>query len=410
MSTSIGLFQQFPNSVRMLLVLSMVRAVSFFALLPFLPIYLHNEFGIGMEGVGYVLGLCMLGGTLMSVYGGYMVDRFDKLRFMVVLNIVLGALFFVLVPLHSKPAIFLILLLVNIGMSWMNVVGNVMLADLLPPDMRAKAVSLRYALQNIGAAVGPFLGVALMRYDQGAPFFLAAILTLLSAALLLIFRAAFSSSSRESEPRQAPVGFGETLITMRRDRRLVLFTLGGICSMAAYGPLLTYLTQYLIVVQATTNVYETIAWVSAANAVAVISLQYIVGTWIKEARLLLWITLGSGALVLGLLGLSISTALGIWIVAILIFTLGEIILAPAEFMLIDMIAPKNLRGSYFGAQNMVYLGVTIGPIVCGLLLNHAQPAIMFYVMIGITILGWFLYYLGFRHTGVSKEHVFLGPS
>lgn len=151
--------------------------------------------------------------------------------------------------------------------------------------------------------------------------------------------------------------------------------------------------------------YETIAWVSAANAVAVISLQYIVGTWIKEARLLLWITLGSGALVLGLLGLSISTALGIWIVAILIFTLGEIILAPAEFMLIDMIAPKNLRGSYFGAQNMVYLGVTIGPIVCGLLLNHTQPAIMFYVMIGITILGWFLYYLGFRHTGVSKEHV-----
>jgi MFS family permease len=222
----------------MLLVLSMVRAVSFFALLPFLPIYLHNEFGIGMEGVGYVLGLCMLGGTLMSVYGGYMVDRFDKLRFMVVLNIVLGALFFVLVPLHSKPAIFLILLLVNIGMSWMNVVGNVMLADLLPPDMRAKAVSLRYALQNIGAAVGPFLGVALMRYDQGAPFFLAAILTLLSAALLLIFRAAFSSSSRASEPRQAPVGFGETLITMRRDRRLVLFTLGGICSMAAYAPYL----------------------------------------------------------------------------------------------------------------------------------------------------------------------------
>lgn len=391
-----GLFRQFPRAVQLLLALSLLRAVSFFALLPFLPIYLHDVLTMGAEGIGYTLGLSMLGGTLMSVYGGYLADKFDKLRFMVGLNALIGVLYLAFLPLHWAFPIIVVLLLVNTGASSLNVVGNALLSEYLPQETRAKAFSLRYALQNIGAAIGPFLGAWLVRYDQDAPFIIAAVLTFLTSGMLLAFRGAFRASAIDAPPPEAPIGFGQSLKAMRGDRRLVLFTLGGICSMVVYGPLLTYLAQYLIVVKSAAIAYETVAWVSAANAAVVISLQYIVGTWIKEEKLLQWVTLGSAAFILGLLGLSMSTEMGVWVAAIVVFTLGEIIIAPAEFMFIDMIAPKNLRGIYFGAQNMVYIGVTIGPILCGFLLKHAPSSAVFYAMMGMAALGWLFYYAGCR--------------
>jgi hypothetical protein len=39
-----------------------------------------------------------------------------------------------------------------------------------------------------------------------------------------------------------------------------------------------------------------------------------------------------------------------------VFTLGEIIYAPGEYMLIDNIAPPGMKASYFSAQALGWLG------------------------------------------------------
>jgi MFS family permease len=183
---------------------------------------------------------------------------------------------------------------------------------------------------------------------------------------------------------------------LRADRKLVLFTVGGILSMVVYGPLLTYLSQYLVITRSPEAAYRTASFVSAANAAVVISLQYVVGSRIKKEHLLTWLTWGMGAFALGLFGLSLSTALPLWVIAIVVFTLGEIIIVPAEYMVIDALAPPRLRGSYFGVQNLIYLGVAIGPILCGLLLGHLQASVMFHALIAVTMLSWLFYFQGCR--------------
>lgn len=391
-----------PPAVRVLLACSTARALSFFALLPFLPIYLHNHLKLDMQSVGLALGLCLLVATLTSVYGGYLADRYDKLRFLIFLDLVMAGLYLSL-PLASHPGLVLLLLvLVNTCSASIGVTGNAFLSDLLPADSRARVVSLRYALQNIGAAVGPFLGAWAAKLHSFGPFFLAAMVTSVVLVLLIAFRHRFDGVVATKAEREAPLDFGATIDVLRNDRRLMLFTLGGILSMVVYGPLLTYLTQYLVTIESPAKAYQTVTYVSAVNAAVVISLQYFVGARLRKENLRRWLTWGTGALALGLAGLSVSNALPVWMIAIAVFTLGEVIIVPAEYMMIDAIAPDKLRGSYFGVQNLIFIGVALGPPLCGVLLRHTRPDIMFYVLIGITVLGWAFYYFGCRAAEESQ--------
>ncbi len=383
-----------PPSVRVLLACSTARAVSFFALLPFLPIFLHKQLGLDMQNVGLALGLCLLVATLTSVYGGYLADRYDKLRFLIFLDVVMVGLYLALPVVQDRGLVLLLLVLVNSCSSSIGVTSNAFLSDLLPAETRAGAVSLRYALQNIGAAIGPFLGSWVAGFHSSGPFLLAAAVTASVLLLLGVFRHRFDSAVASKAERESPLDFAATLGVLRADRRLMLFTLGGILSMVVYGPLLTYLSQYMVTVKSSREAYQAVTYVSAVNAAVVISLQYFVGSRLRKENLRRWLTWGTGALAVGLLVLSTTDSIVVWMAAIAVFTLGEVIIVPAEYMMIDAIAPNNLRGSYFGVQNLIFLGVALGPPLCGVLLRYAAPDVMFYALIGVTVLGWAFYYFG----------------
>ncbi|WP_329119042.1 MFS transporter [Streptomyces sp. NBC_01353] len=412
MKSFFRLIRELPIPVRILLLCAMARAVSFFAILAYLPIYLHDALDMNGATIGYVLGVCLIVGTVVSVYGGYLADRFVKVHFMIALDVVLTVLYGGL-PLIGSPVLVIgILLAANIASSSMSVTANALLADLLPSENRAKVFSLRYSLQNIGAAVGPFLGVWTVQAGQGGPFVLSAGVIFAALLPLLVFRKLFTgaaaedAAARQEKTEEAAddaesMNFREVLRVMRADRRLGLFTLGGILSIVVYGPLLTYMSQYLVTVESRDTAYQLVAYISAANAIVVISTQYVIGSRLKEKTLLRWLTWGTGAFVLGLVGMALSTEAWIIVAAIVVFTIGEVIVVPAEYMFIDAIAPDNLRGSYFGAQNLVHIGVAIGPIICGFLLVHASPAAMFAALVALVIAGWWFYVLGCRASAPS---------
>ena len=86
----------------------------------------------------------------------------------------------------------------------------------------------------------------------------------------------------------------------------------------------------------------------------------------------------------------------LWMLAMAIFSLGEIIVIPAEYLFIDFIAPANLKGSYYGVQNLGQLGGAINPVLCGFLLAYTVPEMMFYMLIIAATLGLVLFYRGYH--------------
>ncbi len=78
----------------------------------------------------------------------------------------------------------------------------------------------------------------------------------------------------------------------------------------------------------------------------VILLQYQIGRFLKRDQLRYWMGVGIAFFIIGLIGFSYATHLVSWCLALFIFTLGEMIIYPAEYLFIDTIAPERLRGSY----------------------------------------------------------------
>ncbi|QNE75866.1 MFS transporter [Streptomyces finlayi] len=411
-----------PFAMKVLLASAAARSLSSFAVLAYMPIYLYGTVGMDGATIGYVIGGSVLVGTLSAVYGGYLADRFRKVDLVIVLDFALILLYLSLTVFHHPVTVTAILLMANVASWSMGVAGSALLSELVPSENRVKVFSLRYSLQNIGAAVGPFLGIAALAAGPGGPFILS--VTVIGASLLplIIFRQRFlpagsgrtapagaaeqstEEQSAEKQDEETPT-FRQVLKVMGADRRLTYFTIGGILSIVVYGPLLTFMSQYLILVEDRDTAYKLVAYISAANAITVIGAQYALGSRLKQDNLLKWLTVGIGAFVIGLVAMSLSTNAAIIVIAVVIFSLGEVVLVPAEFTFIDSIAPDNLRGSYFGAQNLIHIGIALGPILCGFLLQHFVPAAMFYVLIAVVVASWWFYVIGCRVTATDDEPV-----
>jgi MFS family permease len=109
--------------------------------------------------------------------------------------------------------------------------------------------------------------------------------------------------------------------------------------------------------------------------------------------------LGMAFFIAGLMGFAHAQAWMAWVVAMIVFTVGEIIIIPAEYLFIDYIAPEDMRGVYYGAQNLSNLGAALGPVLCGFVLSLYAPQAMFHVLSLCVVAASVFYFLGSRRKG-----------
>lgn len=94
----------------------------------------------------------------------------------------------------------------------------------------------------------------------------------------------------------------------------------------------------------------------------------------------------------GLAGFMVSgDNLLLWGISAAVFTIGELIFAPGEYMLVDNIAPAGLKASYFSAQQLGWLGGACNPLFTGLMLTWFPPSMLFVaLMVAIMLAYWMI--------------------
>ncbi|WP_223518044.1 MULTISPECIES: MFS transporter [unclassified Pseudomonas] len=385
--------------IRRLLICSLTIVVSRAITSPLLTLFVSDKLGLNQQDVGLLLGIAVFVATLLSLYGGYIIDRFEKRR-LLILSMASSAVGLVLLTFAENLYLTTITLIATETASSLFLIGSkAILSDNLPVGQRAKAFSLSYTLTNIGYAVGPMLGVLIAGAFASAPFLIAAAIAFFSIFLM---------TGIAKDPARSPVGgqgqsFLKTLITLKNDRTLILFTAGCLLSTVVHGRFTFYLSQYLLVTSNPQNTMEIMAALLACNAISVILLQYQIGRFLKREQLRQWIVAGTGLFILGLIGFSLADSLVSWCVAMFIFTLGEIIIYPAEFLFVDTLAPEELRGSYYGAQNLAALGGALSPVICGFMLMHTPAPTMFYALSALAALGGLLCYTSGRRSKLQQN-------
>ncbi|HEJ9095236.1 MFS transporter [Serratia odorifera] len=390
----------FPAQINTLLASSLLLTIGRGVTLPFITIYLTEHFHLLPKSVGIILGLSLTIGILSSLYGGYLVDKFNKTT-LIALSILLFALSFFIIPWIAQPgSIVIVLAVLHTAYAVLGITIKACFAEWLPVAQRIKAFSINYTLVNVGWAIGSSLGVLVAGFSPLLPFYLSgglALLTVVMVNLRLRQQQAQPQVTRQSDAPTVMPSFRQTAKILRQDRRLIYFTLGSTLGAVVFGQFTGYLSQYLITVSSADFAYRVIGLVMIVNACIVIALQYLLSRGMRQDNILRWLTLGTLFFIIGLLGfLFAGQSLWLWATAMAVFTLGEIIVIPVEYMFIDFIAPGHLKGSYYGVQNLSNLGGAINPVLCGLLLSYAAPALMFVMLIAAALFSLLFFFLGHR--------------
>lgn len=381
--------------IRRLLLSALTMVISRALITPLLTLFLSRQLGLDTQDVGLLLGICVFTATLLALYGGYILDRLDKRR-LLVLTMLSTAIGMVLLAFaHNLYLSTLILIVTETATALFLIGSKAIISENLPVEQRAKVFSLRYTLTNIGYATGPMVGVVIAGQMPLLPFMLSSAIAFISVFLMI----GIPPTQRDESSK--PLSFLTTLKTLRNDRSLVLFTGGSLLSTIVHGRYTLYLSQFLLVIHNPDDALKILSAVLACNAITVMLLQYQIGRFLKREQLRYWILLGTALFIGGLIGFSQADSLLSWCVAMFVFTLGEMIIFPSEFLFIDTLAPESLRGSYYGAQNLAAFGGALSPVICGYLLINSPPTTMFYALAGLTAVGGTLCFLSGRRVAGS---------
>ncbi|MBN6188806.1 MFS transporter [Aneurinibacillus sp. BA2021] len=383
---------EFHPIVRILFLGSFLTYIGLSMIVPYFAIYLAHYTGLSGPVIGFVIGGSALVGMFGGLAGGMLSDRFGRK------NIMLGALLassFVLAGLAvSAHPLLLVLLTLLKGMStaFFDPCAKALIADVTEPGKRVRAFSYRYLSANLGFAFGPLLGMlAGVGAESTLPFFVASGVFLLYFLLLGMYIRKYSITDVSSPAINRPK-IKESLGVMQRDKTLLLFICGGVLAMSVHGQFSVVLPQYFAA--EFTNGLGFIQLLWTVHSLVIILGGLPVARAVEKRSAFFSIVIGSVLFAVGCICFSLSFNVWTFIVSMVIFTLGEIFIAPAEYAIIDEITPESVRGTYYGAFSFTTLGSFVGPGIAGMLLVRYGGTVMFSVLALVALVSIFFYWRG----------------
>ncbi|CCJ88609.1 Putative transport protein [Cronobacter turicensis 564] len=321
---------------------------------------------MSVDEIGVALTSAMTAGVFFSLAFSVLADRFDKKRYMLIAIAVFVA-GFVAIPLaHNALLVILFFAIINCAYSVFSTVLKSYFADTLGVAAKARIFSLNYTFLNIGWTVGPPVGTLLMVYGLNMPFWLSAVTSGMTFMVISVFVQRVAPAHEQADSPAGP----PPLSLLWRDQRLLWFTASAFLGSLVAGSFAICISQYVLTFSDSALAQQIVAVVLPVNAVLVVSLQYLVGRKLRAENLSRLMLFGTVCFILGLGGFLMSgTNLWMWGAAAAVFTLGEIIYAPGEYMLIDNIAPPGLKAGYFSVQSLGWLGAAFNPMYSGFVLT-----------------------------------------
>lgn len=150
-------------------------------LVPTLPIYLGSDLGFSKDSIGFILSIYTLASLFTRPVFGFVLDKNGRKR-----TFVLSSLFFALLfPLYAvvQQQNLLYLLRFAHGIAWAGVTASAATSavDLIPSHQRATGLGYYSIAIPMAYAVGPALGLQIIRHSSFSTLFFITFLTSLPA-------------------------------------------------------------------------------------------------------------------------------------------------------------------------------------------------------------------------------------
>jgi MFS family permease len=370
--------QEFPRKFWSVVGVSFIDRVGGTMLFPFFALYITQKFHVGMTQAGVVLGLFSVFGLVGQMIGGALTDKFGR-RKLIIFGLVFSAistLAFGFINTFSA----LIPLAIGVGLL-SDIAGPAhaaMIADILPENQRQEGFGILRVVGNLAWIFGPTIGGFVAGKSFLALFIIDAVI---SSLVALLFYLLIPETKPQNQPGEKPESL---LVTFKgyfqvlRHGAFIAFMAAGMLMGLFYQQMYHSLSVYLRDNHGIDP--KGYGFLLTASAIVVILFQFSMTRWIKKKPAFKMMALGTLFYMLGFSMFGFVGQYWLFVLAIMIITTGEMIVVPTSQALAVNFATEDMRGRYMGVFGITWmLPATIGPGAAGLILDHFNPNLLWYI-------------------------------
>ena len=382
-----------PPLIWIVLIGSFFGRGTYFMVWPFLAILLHDNFALPPTEIGLILSLSAMGAAGLGFYVGNLSDRFGRRNILLLGTGINAVAFAMMAVADSLFGFVLAIVLCSVGRAIWEPPAGALFGDLISDvSSRELALQFRYFLINVGAALGPIVGVWVGISAQQSTFGLTS-LSYVCLFLGFVWGFRYTVSGRLAHlKRNAGTRLRSTLRVLRQDHVFLVIIVANILTLFIYAHMDSSLVQYLTRAGAK-DLIELISSMILVNASTIVFLQFPLLRVMKRLSINQRITVGIWILAMGQVWFALNPLdfFEGWLGATFVVSIAETILFPTMSVQVDRMAPDHLRGSYFGASSFYAFGWSAAPFVGGLFVEFWSGAALYWMMFALCGVALILY-------------------
>jgi len=372
------IYSEFPSRFWGVTGVSFIDSVGATLLFPFFALYITQKFGVGMTEAGLVLGTFSISSFVGGIIGGALTDRLGRKK-LILFGLVASAITTLALGLVNEFAIlFPLAMVIGIFSDVAAPAHQAMIADILPEHQRQEGFGIMRVVRNMAWIIGPSIGGFIANIDFLWLFIIDAIVSCLVALLFFWFIPETKPAAKEGEK---PETFAQTFggyVKVLGDTPFVWFIIAMILMGLVYGQMYNSLSVFL------RDVHDILpqgyGFLLTVSAVVVILFQFGTSRAIKSRPPFAMMALGTLFYVIGFGMFAFVSAYILFVLAIVIVTIGEMITMPTSAALAANFAPEAMRGRYMAVFGLVWVvPFAIGPTAAGIILDHYDPNLLWLI-------------------------------
>jgi MFS family permease len=395
-------YNEFPRNFWIIILSTFIDRMGGSMIFPFFAIFVSTKFGVGMTQVGILFSIFALSNIIGSFLGGAMTDRYGR-KFMIIFSLVISALSSILLALVPEFEQFALVsaitgLLSNTG----GPARQAMMADVLPKEKRVEGFGIMRVVMNLAVALGPMIGglLATTAMSYLLLFILDAITSIITAVIVY-----YKLPETKPEPQKAidseeppTEGLLDTFrgyLKIGADKPFIAFVLMGALMNLVYFQMYSSLPFFMHNIKGMSA--QSYGYILSMNAFMVVFLQFWFTRKIKNYPAMLVMAAGAFCYMIGFSMYGFVGGLALFALAMVIITVGEMLVTPVAQALIVQFSPEDMRGRYMAVSGLSFmLPNTFGSLAAGFVMDNFNPHWVWWiggVITFITVMGYLALHL-----------------
>lgn len=375
------LYNEFPRRFWIIVLTFFIDSIGGTLLFPFFSLYITDRFNVGMTEAGMVLAMFSIFGIIGNMIGGALTDRFGR-RKLILFGLIFSALSTLTLGfVNSLTVLFPLAAFIGLLSDIAGPAHQAMMADILDEKQRQEGFGLMRVIRNLAWIIGPSIGGFLANRSFMLLFIIDAIVSCVVAALFYFLMPETKPQHHEADNPQPHESLLQTIAgygVVLKDFAFMAFVVAAILMGAVYQQMYNSLSVYLRDNHSIDP--QGYGFLMTTSAITVILFQFWVSRNIKHRPPFLIMAAGTLFYMLGFSMFGFVTAYWLFMSAIVVITIGEMLIMPTSQTLAANFAPEAMRGRYMAIFGLTWLlPSTFAPMLAGLILDNLNPNLLWYI-------------------------------